>query len=156
MERTFTLRVDGAVHEISADPAMPLLYALTNDLSKHGPKFGCGVAQCGACTVLKDGVPVRSCVLPVAAADGEIRTLDGLAGADGPHPVQQAFIDEEAGQCEYCISGWVLTAVALLEQNPSPTEEQIREALVGLKCRCATHMSILRAIRRAARTLQET
>lgn len=153
MEKAFSLRVDGSEHEVVAEPSMPLLYALRNELGKRGPRFGCGLAQCGACTVLQDGVPVRSCVLPVASANGEIRTLDGLGTSDAPHPVQKAFIEEEAGQCEYCMSGWIMTATALLEKNPQPTESEIREAMTGLKCRCATHMSILRAIRRAAREM---
>ncbi|MFQ5983405.1 MAG: (2Fe-2S)-binding protein [Woeseiaceae bacterium] len=150
MNKTFVLTVDGSEHAISADPAMPLLYALRNDLGKKGPKFGCGLAQCGACTVIMDGVAVRSCVMPVAAAQGQIRTLDGLAENGNPHPVQKAFIEEEAGQCEYCIGGWIMTATAFLEQDPHRSDEDIREALAGLKCRCGTHMSILRAVRRAA------
>lgn len=150
MKKTFTINVDGIDHTITADPAMPLLYALRNDLGKKGPKFGCGLAQCGACTVIQDGVAIRSCVMPVAATTGKVRTLDGLGSTEKPHPVQAAFIEEEAGQCEYCISGWIMTATALLEKNPNRSDEEIREALVGLKCRCGTHMSILRAIKRAA------
>jgi aerobic-type carbon monoxide dehydrogenase small subunit (CoxS/CutS family) len=150
MAETFTLNVDGRDHTVTADPAMPLLYALQNELSKKGPKFGCGLAQCGACTVLQDGKPIRSCIVPLAAVSGRIRTLDGL-GADGkPHPVQEAFIAEEAGQCEYCINGWIMTATALLEANPRRSDAEIRDALTGLKCRCGTHMAILRAIKRAA------
>jgi aerobic-type carbon monoxide dehydrogenase small subunit (CoxS/CutS family) len=129
---------------------MPLLYALINELGKKGPKFGCGLAQCGACTVGLDGVAVRSCVLPVSAVTGKVRTLDGLGTEDNPHPLQTAFIEEEAGQCEYCISGWIMTATALLENNPRRSDEEIRQALTGLKCRCGTHMSIIRAIKRAA------
>lgn len=150
MDETFTLNVDGRDHTIEADPDMPLLYALRNDCGKRGPRFGCGLAQCGACTVLVDGAPQRSCVIPVSAVDGRIRTLDGLASGDRPHPVQAAFIAEEAGQCEYCMSGWIMTATALLEQDPVRSDDEIRAALTGLKCRCATHMSILRAVRRAA------
>ena len=150
MDKTFTIDVDGREHAISADPAMPLLYALINELGKKGPKFGCGLAQCGACTVLLDGVAVRSCVLPVSAVSGKVRTLDGLGTEDNPHPVQKAFIAEEAGQCEYCISGWIMTATALLEKNPQRSDEEIRHALAGLKCRCGAHMSIIRAIKRAA------
>ena len=146
----FLLDVDGRVHEVDAEPDMPLLYALRNDCGKRGPRFGCGLAQCGACTVLLDGKPVRSCVTPVAAVRGRLRTLDGLAAGGRPHPVQAAFIAEEAGQCEYCMSGWVMTAVALLEENPRRSEQEIRDAFAGLKCRCATHMAILRAVRRAA------
>ena len=150
MDKTFAINVDGQDHAITADPAMPLLYALINELGKKGPKFGCGLAQCGACTVLLDGVAVRSCVLPVSAVGGNVRTLDGLGTEDKPHPVQKAFIAEEAGQCEYCISGWIMTATALLEENPIRSDAEIRQALAGLKCRCGAHMSILRAIRRAA------
>ncbi len=150
MEKTFAINIDGQDHAITADPAMPLLYALINELGKKGPKFGCGLAQCGACTVLLDGVAVRSCVLPVSAVVGNVRTLDGLGTEDKPHPVQKAFIAEEAGQCEYCISGWIMTATALLEENPIRSDAEIRQALAGLKCRCGAHMSILRAIRRAA------
>lgn len=150
MKKKFTLKVDGAKHTISADPAMPLLYALRNDLGKKGPKFGCGLAQCGACTVIHDGVAIRSCVMPVAAAHGKIRTLDGLGTSEAPHPVQKAFMAEEAGQCAYCISGWIMTATALLEKNPNSSEQEIRDALAGLKCRCGAQMAILRAISRAA------
>ncbi len=150
MDKTFTIDVDGREHAITSDPAMPLLYALINELGKKGPKFGCGLAQCGACTVLVDGVAVRSCVLPVSEVTGKVRTLDGLGTEDNPHPLQTAFIEEEAGQCEYCISGWIMTAAALLEKNPRRSDEEIRQALTGLKCRCGTHMSIIRAIKRAA------
>ena len=150
MNKTFTINVDDREHTITADPEMPLLYALINELGKKGPKFGCGLAQCGACTVLVDGVAVRSCVLPVSAVTGKVRTLDGLGTEDNPHPLQTAFIEEEAGQCEYCISGWIMTAAALLEKNPRRSDEEIRQALTGLKCRCGTHMSIIRAIKRAA------
>ncbi|NNC77621.1 MAG: (2Fe-2S)-binding protein [Woeseiaceae bacterium] len=153
MDKTMTLMVDGIEHTITADPTMPLLYALRNQIGKKGPKFGCGLAQCGACTVLHDGTAIRSCVMPVAAVTGNVRTLDGLGSADNPHPLQQAFIDEQAGQCEYCISGWIMTAAALLEKNPQRTDDEIREALAGLKCRCGTHMSILRAIRSAAKAM---
>ena len=150
MDKTFTIDVDGREHAITSDPAMPLLYALINEFGKKGPKFGCGLAQCGACTVLLDGVAVRSCVLPVSAVTGKVRTLDGLGTEDNPHPLQTAFIEEEAGQCEYCISGWIMTAAALLENNPRRSDKEIRQALIGLKCRCGTHMSIIRAIKRAA------
>ena len=153
MNKEIKLKVDGEEHTITADPTIPLLYALRNELGKKGPKFGCGLAQCGACTVIIDGNAIRSCVMPVAAVSGNVRTLDGLGTADKPHPLQQAFIDEQAGQCEYCVSGWIMTAAALLEEDPLRSDEEIRAALVGLKCRCATHMSILRAIRRAADTM---
>ena len=150
MKKTLTLNVDGVEHTVSADPAMPLLYALRNELGKSGPKFGCGLAQCGACTVIHDGAAIRACVFPVGSVTGKLRTLDGLGTSDTPHPVQQAFIEEEAGQCEYCINGWVMTATALLEEDPDRSDDEIRAALAGLKCRCGTHMAILRAIRRAA------
>jgi nicotinate dehydrogenase subunit A len=150
------LIVDGARREVDADADMPLLYALRNDLALKGPKFGCGVAQCGACTVIIDGNATRSCVIPVSAVDGaSIRTLDGLGTADRPHPVQAAFIEEEAAQCGYCTNGWIMTAVAGLERNPNPTEREIRDMLAGLKCRCGTHMAILRAVRRAAESTPE-
>lgn len=146
-----TLIVDGDRREIDADADMPLLYALRGELGLKGPKFGCGLAQCGACTVILDGSATRSCVVPIAGLDGtEVRTLDGLGTPDGPHPVQAAFAAEEATQCGYCANGWIMTAVAGLERNPAPSEAEIRELLAGLKCRCGTHMSILRAVRRAA------
>lgn len=154
MNKKFTINVDGSDHTVTADPLMPLLYALRNDIGKKGPRFGCGLAQCGACTVIQDGVAIRSCVMPIAAALGKIRTLDGLGTADNPHPVQKAFIAEEAGQCEYCISGWIMTTVAMLEENPDRSDEEIRAALKGLKCRCATQMSILRAVKRAAEDMK--
>ncbi len=150
MEKTFAINVDGHEHTITADPAMPLLYALINELGKKGPKFGCGLAQCGACTVLQDGAAVRSCVLPISAVSGRVRTLDGLGSEDQPHPLQKAFIAEEAGQCEYCVSGWIMTAAAFLEENPIRSDGEIRRALAGIKCRCGAHMAILRAIKRAA------
>ncbi len=146
-----TLNVDGKAHGIDADADMPLLYALRDDLGLRNPKFGCGLAQCGACTVLVDGVPTRSCVTPVDSLDGrKITTLAGIQKDGKPHKVQQAFIDEQVPQCGYCLNGWVMTSVALLEETPKPTDKQIREALTGLKCRCGTHISMLRAIKRAA------
>lgn len=150
MEQTFTIKVDEADHSFRAEADMPLLYALRTHCGKRGPRFGCGLAQCGACTVLINDQPARSCVVPLGAVRGRIRTLDGLACGDEPHPVQAAFIAEEAGQCEYCMSGWIMTATALLERHPDPSDREIRDALAGLKCRCATHMAILRAVRRAA------
>jgi len=147
----FILEVDGERRDIDADADMPLLYALRNDLGLKGPKFGCGLAQCGACTVIVDGNATRSCVIPISALEGaSIRTLDGLATPEGPHPVQAAFIEEEAAQCGYCTNGWIMTAVAGLERDPNRTDQEIRELLAGLKCRCGTHMAILRAVRRAA------
>ena len=145
------LRVNGRVRTIDVDPSTPLLYVLRNDLRLDGPKFGCGLGQCGACTVLAGGTPVRSCVTPASAAAGnEIVTLEGLGTIQHPHPIQQAFIDEQAAQCGYCISGVILTAKAFLDSNPNPTDEQIRAALAGVLCRCGTHLEILRAVKRAA------
>ena len=142
--------VDGKRATVDGDPQMPLLYALRNDLGSTAPQFGCGLAQCGACTVQVDGAPVRSCVLPVAAVAGKrVTTLAGLGTPDKPHPIQVAFIEEQVPQCGYCSSGWILTAEAFLKQNPKASDAQIREALTGLKCRCGTHVSILRAIKRA-------
>jgi aerobic-type carbon monoxide dehydrogenase small subunit (CoxS/CutS family) len=150
----YTLVIDGTRREIEADADMPLLYALRGDLALKGPKFGCGLAQCGACTVILNGAATRSCVIPLSAVDGaEVRTLDGLGTADRPHPVQAAFIAEEAAQCGYCTNGWIMTAVAGLERNPNPTDAEVRTMLAGLKCRCGTHMAIMRAVRRAADTL---
>jgi aerobic-type carbon monoxide dehydrogenase small subunit (CoxS/CutS family) len=151
----FTLSVDGETRQVEAEPEMPLLYALRGQLALKGPKFGCGFAQCGACTVIVNGSATRSCVLPISAAEGlAIRTLDGLAKDGKPHPVQQAFIEEEGAQCGYCTNGWVMSIVALLEVNPSPTDFQIRQQLAGLKCRCGTHMAMLRAVRRAAEQMR--
>lgn len=142
--------VDGKNVAVDGDPQMPLLYALRNDLKITAPQFGCGLAQCGACTVQLDGEPVRSCVVPVSVAQGKkVTTLAGLGSADKPHPIQVAFIEEQVPQCGYCSSGWILTAEAFLKKNPKASDAQIREALTGLKCRCGTHVSILRAIKRA-------
>lgn len=149
----YALNVDGRDHQIEADPDMPLLYALSGDLSRRGPRFGCGLAQCGACTVIMDGQAVRSCVTPVSAVTGKVRTLDHLGTAEKPHPVQAAFIEEQAAQCGYCTNGWIMTAVAALEQNPKVSDVEIRQMLSGLKCRCGTHMAMLRAVRRAADTM---
>ena len=145
------LVVNGKRETVDADPAMPLLYALRDDLKLNNPKFGCGRAQCGACTVHVNGVATRSCVTPVGnAADKSITTLNGLGSAEKPHPLQTAYIAEQVPQCGYCLSGWMMTAAALLRDNPKPTDAQIRTALAGLKCRCGTHMAILRAVKRAS------
>jgi nicotinate dehydrogenase subunit A len=145
------LDVNGKVETIDADPDMPLLYALRNELALNNPHFGCGLAQCGACTVHVDGQPVRSCVTPVSAVgNSKIVTLAGLGTPEKPHPIQKAYVEEQVPQCGYCINGWIMTAAAFLNQNKKPTEVQIKEALSGLKCRCGTHMSILRAVKRAA------
>ena len=157
MPATFNITVNGSLHAVAASPDTPLLYVLRNELKLSGPRFGCGLGQCGACTVHLDGAALRSCVLPVAAAAGKsITTLEGLAAtspaqhAAALHPVQQAFIDEQAAQCGYCINGWIMTSAALLNDIPQPSEAQLRAGLAGLKCRCGAHMSILRAVRRAA------
>jgi len=145
------LDVNGKAHEIDVDPDMPLLYALRNELGLNNPHFGCGLAQCGACTVHIDGQPVRSCITPVSTVGkGKVVTLAGLGTAEKPHPVQRAFVEEQVPQCGYCLNGWIMTAAALLDQNKKPTDAEIRDALSGVKCRCGTHMGILRAVKRAA------
>ena len=151
MAKSIEMTVNGRRERVHVDEGTPLLYVLRNDLGLTGPKFGCGLAQCGACTVHLDGTAVRSCVMPVKSARGAaITTLEGLAAKSGAlHFVQQAFIDEQAAQCGYCINGWIMTAAALLDGNPKATDEEIRRALAGLKCRCGTHMSILRAVKLA-------
>ena len=149
-----TLTVNGQRHTVAAAPDTPLLYVLRNDLELNAAKFGCGMAQCGACTVLADGNAVRSCVMPISAmAKTKITTLEGLGSASNPHPLQKAFIEEQAAQCGYCIAGMLMSAKALLDQNPHPTEAEIREALAGNLCRCGTHNRIVRAIQRAAKEM---
>ncbi|MBA1272590.1 (2Fe-2S)-binding protein [Stutzerimonas azotifigens] len=149
-----SLHVNGQAHPVSADPDTPLLYVLRNELGLKGPKFGCGLGECGACTVLVEGSPVRSCVLPVASfAERVVTTLEGLGDADNPHPLQQAFIDEQAAQCAYCIPGMIMSAQALLSRVPEPSEAQIRQALMANLCGCGTHVRILRAVQRAARAM---
>uniref|UniRef100_UPI001D180E86 (2Fe-2S)-binding protein n=2 Tax=Gammaproteobacteria TaxID=1236 RepID=UPI001D180E86 len=139
--------------EVDALPETPLLLILRNDLCLNGPKYGCGLGECGACTVIIDGVAARSCIIPLAGAVGrEITTLEGLGCKRAPHPVQQAFIDEQAAQCGYCMNGMIMTATALLDRIPQPSDEQIRNELSGNLCRCGTHVEILRAVRRAADT----
>jgi len=153
MTERIRLVVDGKSTEVSADPAMPLLYALRSELGLDNPKFGCGLAQCGACTVQVDGRATRSCVTPVGGVRGKkITTLNGLGTPDRPHPLQTAYIAEQVPQCGYCLSGWMLTAAALLRDTAKPSDKQIRQALAGVKCRCGTHMAILRAVKRAAGT----
>ena len=143
-------KVDGKSVKIDGDPAMPLLYALRDDLNLKNPKFGCGLAQCGACTVHLDGAAIRSCVVPVAAIQGKsVTTLAGLGTPEKPHPIQAAFLAEQATQCGYCINGWIMTAAALLKEKPKASDAELREGLRDLKCRCGTHVSILRAIKRA-------
>jgi len=150
-----TINVNGHDHTIEADPDSMLLYALRDDLGLHGPKFGCGLAQCGACTVIIDGEPVRSCVTPVSSVgEAKVTTLEGLGSTEAPHPVQQAFIDEQAVQCGYCINGMIMVATAFLEQNPNPSRDDIIGALNDNLCRCGTHMRIVRAVERAAKAMQ--
>lgn len=143
-----SLNVNDAVVEVDVDPATPLLYTLRNDLGLRGPRFGCGLGQCGACTVILDGVAVRSCQLPTAAATGAITTLEGLAQNGSLHPLQQAWIDEQVPQCGYCQNGQLMTAKALLDRNPSPTDAEIREGMEGALCRCMTYFRIQAAIKR--------
>ena len=151
MSEKITLDVNGKIHVIDVDPEMPLLYALRNDIGLNNPHFGCGLAQCGACTVHLDGQPVRSCITPVSMAAGaKVVTLAGIGTPEKPHPLQTAYVEEEVPQCGYCINGWIMTAAAFLRDNKKPSEAQIKEALSGLKCRCGTHISILRAVKRAA------
>jgi nicotinate dehydrogenase subunit A len=148
---TITLNVNDKPHAIDADPSTPLLYVLRNELGLHGPRFGCGLGQRGACTVHADGRPTFSCLLPIAAVGGrKITTLEGLLQDGRPNKLQQAFIDEQAAQCGYCISGMVMRAEALLRTNPSPTDQEIRRFMQSNLCRCGTHAAILRAIKRAA------
>src|SRR5213595_3076387 len=150
-----SLKVNGATRSVPAEPDTPLLYVLRNDLELNGPKFGCGLAQCGACTVLVDGQTVRSCVTPVSAvAQRRITTIEGLGTVEKLHPLQRAFIEEQACQCGYCGNGMVMSAKALLERNPAPTAGQIRRALNGHLCRCASHNRIVRAVQRAAREMR--
>ena len=146
-----SLKVNGRARTVDADPETPLLYILRNDLQLNGPKFGCGLAQCGACTVIMDGKAIRSCATPVTAAHkGAITTLEGLGSTKNMHRLQQAFVDEQAVQCGYCINGMIMSAKALLDANPKPTDAQIKEALAGNLCRCGTHVRILRAVKRAS------
>ncbi len=148
---TIELKVNGRFHTLDLDPATPLLYVLSDDLEQHGPKFGCGLGQCGACTVISDGKAIRSCITPVGTIGGaDITTLDGLGTPENPHPLQRALIDEQAAQCGFCLSGVIMTAKAYLDQNPKATEPQIRQALSSVLCRCFTHTRMLRAINKYA------
>jgi nicotinate dehydrogenase subunit A len=147
-----SLKVNGHVHAVDVDPQTPLLYVLSDDLQLRGPKFGCGLAQCGACTVLLRGRAVRSCVIPVSAVkQEEVTTLEGLGTPEKPHAIQQAFIDEGATQCGFCLSGVILTGKALLDENPKASDEEIREAMSDVLCRCFTHTRMMRAIKRYQR-----
>jgi nicotinate dehydrogenase subunit A len=148
-----TLNVNGRSQTVDVDPATPLLYVLSDDLQLNGPKFGCGLGQCGACTVLLNGQAVRSCVTPVSRVGvSAVTTLEGLGTIEKPHPIQQAFIDEQAVQCGFCVSGVILTAKAFLDRNPNASETQIREAMSGVLCRCAVHVRMMKAIVRYARS----
>jgi nicotinate dehydrogenase subunit A len=147
------LTVNGRRRTVDVDPATPLLYVLADDFELRGPKFGCGMAQCGACTAIVGGRAIRSCVTPVSSVAGEITTLEGLGTPEKPHPIQQAFIDEQAAQCGFCLNGVILTAKAFLDQNPKATDAQIQQALSTVLCRCFVHTRMLRAIKRYAATL---
>jgi nicotinate dehydrogenase subunit A len=147
-----TLAVNGRSHVLDVDPTTPLLYVLSDDLALRGPKFGCGLGQCGACTVIVKGKAIRSCITPVEAVQGsEVTTLEGLGTVEKPHPIQQAFIDEQATQCGFCLNGVILTAKAFLDNNPKATEQEIEQAMSGVLCRCFTNFRMLRAITRYAR-----
>ena len=147
-----SLKVNGRAHTLDVDPATPLLYVLSDDLDLRGPKFGCGQALCGSCTALVNGRAIRSCVTPVGSVAGaEVVTLEGLGTPENPHPIQKAFIEEQAGQCGFCLNGVILTAKALLDREPKATDERIREELSGVLCRCFVHVRMMRAIKRYAR-----
>jgi nicotinate dehydrogenase subunit A len=147
-----TLKVNGKPHTLDVDPSTPLLYVLSDDLELRGPKFGCGLGQCGSCTVIVKGQAVRSCVTTVGSVNGaEIATIEGLGTLEKPHPIQRAFIEEQAAQCGYCLNGVIMTAKAFLDRNPKANDEQIRQAMSGVLCRCATHVRMIRAIKRYAR-----
>ena len=149
------LNVNGRTHSVDVDPATPLLYVLRNDLDLSGPRFGCGVAQCGACTVILKGAAVRSCLMPVSSADGvAVTTLEGLASNGTLHPVQQAWIDEQVPQCGFCQNGQIITAKVLLDKNPNPTDQQIREGMAGALCRCMTYYRVQAAVRRASEIMR--
>jgi nicotinate dehydrogenase subunit A len=147
-----TLKVNGRSHSVDVDPATPLLFVLSDDLSLRGPKFGCGLGQCGSCTVIANGQAIRSCVTPVnTVASAEITTLEGLGTPEKPHPLQQAFIEEQAAQCGFCLSGVMLTAKAFLDKNPRANEQQIQQALSGVLCRCYVNVRMLKAVNRYAK-----
>jgi nicotinate dehydrogenase subunit A len=149
---SITLKVNGAAHTVDADPATPLLYVLSDDLALRGPKFGCGLGQCGACTVIVRGRAVRSCVTPVGTvANADITTVEGLGTIAHPHPIQQAFIDERAAQCGFCVSGVIVTAKAFLDEKPNATDAEVSLAMAGVLCRCFSHARMFAAIKRYAR-----
>ena len=146
---SITLTVNRQLHTVDVDPTTPLLYVLSDDLGLRGPKFGCGLGQCGACTVIAGGRAIRSCVTPVSAVShADITTLEGLGTPEKPHPIQTAFIDEQAAQCGFCLSGVILTAKALLDQKPKASDDEVKQAMSGVLCRCFTHVRMLRAIQR--------
>src|ERR1019366_8634976 len=154
---TIHLKVNGSTHELDIDPATPLLYALSDDLALRGPKFGCGLGQCGACTVIVKGQAIRSCITPVRSVAGtDVTTLEGLGTPEKPHPLQQAFIDEQAAQCGFCVSGIIMTAKAFLDKNPTATEVEVQQAMSGVLCRCFTHVRMLAAIKRYAQYARES
>jgi len=147
-----TLKVNGRAHTLDVDPATPLLYVLSDDLALNGPKFGCGLGQCGACTAIVNGTAVRSCITPVSTVVGkEVTTLESLGTPEKPHPLQKAFIDEQASQCGFCVNGVIMTAKAFVDKNPKATPEQIQRALSGVLCRCFTHVRMHRAIEQYAK-----
>lgn len=149
-----TLTVNGTTHTVDLDPATPLLYALSDDLNLRGPKFGCGLGQCGSCTVIINGQAVRSCITPVQTVAGAtITTLEGIGTAEKPHPLQKAFIDEQAAQCGFCLNAVIMTAKAFLDKNPKPTDTQLQQALSGVLCRCFTHVRMFRAIQKVAKEM---
>ena len=149
-----TLKVDGQSHTVDVDPGTPLLYVLSDDLQLNGPKFGCGLGQCGACTVIMNGQAIRSCITPVSfVGQNEVTTLSGIGSIEKPHPLQKAFIDEQSAQCGFCLSGVVLTAKAFLDKNPRASQAQIQQAMSGVLCRCFTHTRMLRAINQAQREM---
>jgi nicotinate dehydrogenase subunit A len=150
-----SVKGNGMTRVVDTDPTTPLLYVLRNDLDQRGPRFGCGLAQCGACTVIIDGTAVRSCTMPVSAVRNKnVLTLDGLGTVEKPHPLQAAFIEEQAAQCGYCMNGILMTAKVLLDKNPNPSDADIKRALDPVLCRCGSHFRVIRAIKRAARNLQ--
>ncbi len=150
----FNLKVDGRTHSVDVDPSTPLLYVLSDDLELNGPKFGCGLGQCGACTVIMNGQAIRSCITPVSlAAQNEIITLAGIGTLEKPHPLQKAFIEEQAAQCGFCLNAVIMTAKAFLDKNPRATQAQIQQAMSTVLCRCFTHVRMLRAINRARREM---
>ena len=150
-----TLDINGGAHTVDVDPATPLLYILRNDIGLQGPHFGCGLGQCGACTVIINGAAVRSCITPVSSVKSEITTLEGLATPGKLHPLQQAWIDEQVPQCGFCQNGQIMTAKAMLDKNPSPTDAQIRQTMNNTLCRCMTYYRVQTAIKRAAKSMKE-